>query len=153
MLSQVGKTQLVGFMLRPKFRAKLWLGLGYTHDCDPAVIDWAIASTCTAQGWEPSAIAALATLDRKATDPRLIALAQTQGWPLLGYSAAQLRDYPVPTPSTLVADRVATPSVAEAAALAAAQTIAPPRLLLPKHIWRHPHLPGVVTLAVAIAPP
>ena len=152
MLSQFGKTPLADFMLRPQSRARLWLGLGYTRDCDPAVIDWAIASTCTAQGWEPSAIAALATLDRKAADPRLIALAQTQGWPLIGYSAAQLRAYPVPNPSTLVADRVATPSVAEAAALAAAQTIGTPRLLLPKQIWRHPPLPGIVTLAVAIAP-
>lgn len=137
----------------PQPRARLWLGLGYTSDCDPAVIDWAIASTCTAQGWESSAIAALATLDRKAADPRLIALAQTHSWQLIGYSAAQLRERLVPNPAPTVAAQVATPSVAEAAALEAAQTIGIPRLLLPKQIWRHPQLTGIVTLAVAIAAP
>jgi cobalt-precorrin 5A hydrolase len=152
-MTRVGEGQPADCVPLHQPRARLWLGLGYTSDCDPAVIDWAIASLCTAQGWERGAIAALATLDHKAADPRLIALAQTQGWRLIGYSAAQLRKRPVPNPSPTVAAQAATPSVAEAAALEAAQTVGTPRLLLPKQIWRHPQLPGIVTLAVAIAAP
>ncbi len=62
---------------------------------------------------EPAAVAALATIDRRRLHPALLA----QGLPLVGFSAAQLTTVRVPHPSSVVAEAVGTPSVAEAAAL------------------------------------
>jgi histidinol-phosphate/aromatic aminotransferase/cobyric acid decarboxylase-like protein len=59
----------------------------------------------------------LATLDARAAEPGVVAAAGTRGWPLTGYSAAELAAVEVPAPSSRVAALVGTPSVAEAAAL------------------------------------
>ena len=59
----------------------------------------------------------LATVDSRAAEPGLTGAAARRGWPLTGYSAAQLATVPVPSPSPHVAALVGTPSVAEAAAL------------------------------------
>lgn len=59
----------------------------------------------------------LATLDSRASEPGLTDAAARRGWPLTGYTAAQLATVPVPAPSPRVAALVGTPSVAEAAAL------------------------------------
>jgi cobalamin biosynthesis protein CbiG len=59
----------------------------------------------------------LATLDVRAAEPGIAAAAERRGWPLTGVPAGELAAVPVPNPSARVADRVGTPSVAEAAAL------------------------------------
>jgi histidinol-phosphate/aromatic aminotransferase/cobyric acid decarboxylase-like protein len=59
----------------------------------------------------------LATLDARAAEPGVEAAARTRGWPLTGYTAAELAAVDVPAPSSRVAALVGTPSVAEAAAL------------------------------------
>ncbi|MGY2066115.1 uroporphyrinogen-III C-methyltransferase [Blastococcus sp. SYSU DS0619] len=59
----------------------------------------------------------LATLDTRSAEPGLVAAAARRGWPLTGHPAAELAAVRVPAPSATVADRVGTPSVAEAAAL------------------------------------
>ncbi|HEY0508047.1 MAG TPA: Rv2231c family pyridoxal phosphate-dependent protein CobC [Blastococcus sp.] len=61
----------------------------------------------------------LATLDVRAAEAGVEAAARTRGWPLTGYSAAELAAVDVPAPSSRVAALVGTPSVAEAAALLA----------------------------------
>ncbi|QKW10652.1 threonine-phosphate decarboxylase [Streptomyces sp. NA04227] len=62
-------------------------------------------------------VAALATLDTKATEPALVAVAARLGVPLLAYSAARLAAVRVPHASDAALSAVGTPSVAEAAAL------------------------------------
>lgn len=62
-------------------------------------------------------IAEVASIDIKADEPGLHALAQRQGWNLSFYSAEQLAKIPVPNPSETVRCHTGTPSVSEAAAL------------------------------------
>ena len=62
----------------------------------------------------------IATVDRKATEPAIVELAAALGVPLRAFSADVLAAVPVPNPSGIVEAAVGTPSVAEAAALAAA---------------------------------
>lgn len=82
-------------------------------------------------------------------------LAQRRGWALAGFSAEQLNSIAVPHPAAAVAAATGTASVAEAAALAAADLVneqaSGPPLYLPKQIVRLPDQPGAVTLAVAQA--
>ncbi|MGY1883670.1 uroporphyrinogen-III C-methyltransferase [Blastococcus sp. SYSU DS0753] len=59
----------------------------------------------------------LATLDTRVREPGLVDAAARRGWPLAGHPAEALAGVRVPAPSGAVADRVGTPSVAEAAAL------------------------------------
>jgi len=70
----------------------------------------------------------LASIDLKRDEPGLLALAERWHLPLRFFPAAELRDVPVPNPSSVVAGAVGTPSVAEAAALLASQG----ELLVPK---------------------
>jgi cobalamin biosynthesis protein CbiG len=59
----------------------------------------------------------LATLAARAGEPGIAGAAAARGWPLVGYTAAELAPVMVPNPSEAVAARVGTGSVAEAAAL------------------------------------
>jgi histidinol-phosphate aminotransferase len=68
-------------------------------------------------GLEPSAIAAIATVDSKAGEPGLVELAASLGVPLAPHSASELAEVTAPHPSPVVEAALGTPSVAEAAAL------------------------------------
>jgi cobalt-precorrin 5A hydrolase/precorrin-3B C17-methyltransferase len=68
-------------------------------------------------------VRALATADIKADEPAILALAHEFGWPVRTFSAAELSEETVPTPSETVRAAVGTPSVAEAAALRAAREL------------------------------
>ncbi|MDQ1742958.1 MAG: histidinol-phosphate aminotransferase [Pseudonocardiales bacterium] len=68
-------------------------------------------------GIEASTVAAIATVDSKAREPALVELAASLGVPLVAHPAAALAGVAVPHPSAVVEAAVATPSVAEAAAL------------------------------------
>ncbi|WP_194814504.1 cobalamin biosynthesis protein [Nocardia sp. XZ_19_385] len=61
----------------------------------------------------------LATIDRRAAEPGLLAVAAELGVPVRGYSAAELDLIAVPNPAGRTRDAVGTASVAEAAALLA----------------------------------
>jgi cobalt-precorrin 5A hydrolase len=82
----------------------------------------------------------LATLDARAAEVGVVAAAAARGWPLTGHPAAELARVPVPSPSHRVAERVGTPSVAEAAALLGGGT-----LLVGKTVH------GRVTVAVSVS--
>ncbi|MEU4244206.1 cobalamin biosynthesis protein [Actinoplanes sp. NPDC026619] len=86
----------------------------------------------------------LATLDRRAAEDGVRELAATHGWELVSFVAAELGAHDVPHKSERIAAAVGTPSVAEAAALAAAGPGA--ELVLPKRVYS-----GVV-VAVAATP-
>ena len=71
-------------------------------------------------GAQPGSVRALATVDRRADEPGIVAAARHHGWPLVTHPATTLRHVAVPTPSDVVDAHVGTPSVAEAAALLSA---------------------------------
>ena len=59
----------------------------------------------------------LATLATRAAEPGIAGAAAERGWRVTGYSAVELAQIRVPSPSDAVAEAVGTASVAEAAAL------------------------------------
>lgn len=71
-------------------------------------------------GLHAGAVGLVATVEAKRHEPAVVALAHTLGVPLRVLPAGLLAAVPVPNPSAVVAAAVGTPSVAEAAALAAA---------------------------------
>ena len=107
----------------------LTLGLGLAHQAGPVeeVISQ-IASQLAAHGYSLTAVHDIATIDVKADEPVVEHLRQ-EGYPVRFFTAEQLSEVDVPTPSTTVEKHVGTPSVCEAAALLAADG---GRLLLPK---------------------
>lgn len=131
----------------------LWLGIGCERGTDPALITAAIESACRTQHFSLAAIAGVGTLDLKADEVGLLQVCQVQSWPLVCFTAEQLQAISVPNPSAVVAAEVGTPSVAEAAALLAAQSQAelPEQVTLqvPKQIVRDPAYAGAVTVAIA----
>lgn len=146
----------------------LWIGIGCERGTPQALISAAIAQVCQHHGLALGAIAGIATLDLKADEVGLVTLCQGQQWPMVCFSPEQLRTIPVPHPSAVVAQAVGTPSVAEAAAIAAAwnhsrpwndfasplETTGPKSsapLLVSKQVIRDPNSAGAVTVAIAQA--
>ena len=73
----------------------------------------------------------MATIDRRADVVRTVAA--RRGWRLVLFTATELAGREVPHPSAETADRVGTPSVAEAAALLAAGPAA--EIIVPKRVY------------------
>jgi cobalt-precorrin 5A hydrolase/precorrin-3B C17-methyltransferase len=104
-------------LLRPP---SLVLGIGSSTGADVDAL-WELATRALAEaGVTGSAVGAVATLDRKAREPAIVALGRRFGVPLRTFDTVSLAAVEVPNPSRVVADAVGTPSVAEAAALLAA---------------------------------
>ena len=135
----------------------LWLGIGCERDTPAVLISAAVDAVLQQYQLAPAAIAGVASLDLKADEPGLLAFCAAQQLPLHCFNAETLKDCPVPNPSTVVAQAVGTPSVAEAAALTAAAQVAialqpdAPSLIAPKQIFRQDGIAGAVTVAVAQA--
>ena len=104
-------------LLRPP---SLVLGVGSSRNADRDGLARAVEESLAAAGVSASSVAAVATVDLKAEEPAIVALAAELGVPLETFPAGVLAAQSVPNPSTVVADAVGTPSVAEAAALLAA---------------------------------
>jgi cobalt-precorrin 5A hydrolase/precorrin-3B C17-methyltransferase len=102
--------------LRPP---SLVVGVGSSRGADPQRLSDLVSSTLRRAGLHPASVATVATLDLKADEPAIVALAQAHGVDLRTFAADALKEIPVPTPSDVVAGAVGTPSVAEAAAPAA----------------------------------
>jgi cobalamin biosynthesis protein CbiG len=95
---------------------RLVVGIGARAGVRKEELDQAIDLALAAVGRHRDEVAALATLDRKAAEPEMAGLAGENGWELLGFTASELAEIPVPRPSATVLARTGTPSVAEAAA-------------------------------------
>jgi cobalt-precorrin 5A hydrolase/precorrin-3B C17-methyltransferase len=95
-------------------------GIGASRGAPADDILAAIRSALREAGLAPESLAALATVDIKAVEPGILAAADALGLPLRTFPADGLAAIDVPTPSDVVRAAVGTPSVAEAAALAAA---------------------------------
>ncbi|MEU6017361.1 precorrin-3B C(17)-methyltransferase [Streptomyces sp. NPDC047515] len=111
-------------VLRP---ASLAVGVGASKDAPAAEVVGLIRDALREAGLSPLSIAELVTVDAKADEPGIVAAASQLGVPLRTYAADELARIEVPNPSGAPLAAVGTPSVAEAAALAAGG-----ELLVPK---------------------
>ncbi|MBW4679570.1 MAG: precorrin-3B C(17)-methyltransferase [Microcoleus vaginatus WJT46-NPBG5] len=133
----------------------LWVGIGCERGTSRQLIETAIQQVFKTHQLALKAIAGIATIDIKADEVGIIELCQDWQLPLKTFPAETLRGISVPTPSTIVEAEVGTPSVAEAAAIAAGNAFSHPlmpaqnSLLIPKQIYRDPEQPGAVTIAIA----
>jgi len=126
----------------------LWLGIGCERGTSTELIAYAIQQSCQSANLVMEAIAGIATIDLKADEVGLLAVCGNK-WPLKTFSAEELQSIVVPNPSQVVAAEVGTPSVAEAAALKAANS---QQLLVEKQIFRAEQIDnssGAVTVAIA----
>ena len=131
----------------------LWVGIGCERGTSRQLIEAAIEQVFLENQLAEGAIAGITTIDLKADEIGLVELCRDRNLPLRTLSADILRNIAVPNPSIVVETEVGTPSVAEAAALYAANT---QTLLVPKQIFKappssHPLVKGAVTVAIAQA--
>ena len=103
--------------MRPR---SLVLGVGSSSGAHPEALHRLAIGTLREAGLSIDAVGCVATVDRKAAEPAIVELAAALGVPLRAFPADVLAAVPVPNPSGIVEAAVGTPSVAEAAALAAA---------------------------------
>ena len=132
----------------------LWLGIGCERGTNLSVIERQLKRVLDDHGLALSAIAGLASIDRKSDEQALLDLSEHHGWPLRLFDADTLRNVPVPNPSEAVAREMGTASVAEAAARLAAgwrpEDPGAAELLVPKSIeGAVNHERGAATLAIA----
>ncbi|MDI2126704.1 cobalamin biosynthesis protein [Yinghuangia seranimata] len=99
----------------------LVVGVGASRGVSYDELADTLAAALAAAALEASAVGTVATLDGKRGEPGIHALAEALGAELVWLPAEVLANVPVPTPSDVVRAAVGTPSVAEAAALAAAR--------------------------------
>ncbi|MFN9175507.1 MAG: precorrin-3B C(17)-methyltransferase [Synechocystis sp.] len=99
----------------------LWIGLGCVRGTSFELIDQALHQVLQAANLSPLAIAGIASVDLKADEVGLLELGETYHWPFFTFAADHLKTQSIPNPSPVVEAEVGTPSVAEAAALTAAQ--------------------------------
>ncbi|GAQ61496.1 cobalamin biosynthesis protein CbiG [Streptomyces scabiei] len=123
------------------------VGVGASRGVPVAEVVGLIEDVLREAGLPSGAVAALATVDRKAGEPGLVRAAARLGVPLVTYSARELAAVEVPHPSDLPLAALGTPSVAEAAAL-----VGGGELLVPKRKSAPADgRPARVTCAVASA--
>lgn len=100
--------------------ASLVLGVGSSSVADAAGIRALVARSLAAAGLARESVGLVATVDLKADEPGIVALAAELGVELRTFPAEALAGVDVPNPSPVVQAEVGTPSVAEAAARLAA---------------------------------
>lgn len=117
------------------------VGLGCDRGTPLATLQQALDEALALAGVRLGDVAAAASIDLKADEPGLLALAAQHGWPLTFYTPEQLAAVPVPNPSETVRKYTGSPSVSEAAALLTAasqagQALPVTALLVEKHKYR-----------------
>ena len=121
-------------------RCRIAVGLGCDRGTPLATLERAVAEALALAGVQLADVAAAGSIDLKADEVGLLALAAQHGWPLTFYSAAHLAAVTVPNPSETVRKYTGSPSVSEAAALLAAsasgQALPAAALLVEKHKHR-----------------
>lgn len=94
---------------------ELVVGIGFRTDATASDIVDAVG-----RWWDSAAVAALATIDRRADHPGLRSAAAQLDVPVVVFTATELAAVPVPNPSKHSLEHLGTGSVAEAAAILAA---------------------------------
>lgn len=117
-------------------------GMGCRRGKTQATLEAALQNACAAAGIDPRALAAVASVDRKADEPGLITLAASRGVPFLTFSAETLRAVPgIFSSSGFARETVGVDNVCERAAVAAGG-----KLICRKTVW------DGVTVALAERP-
>jgi cobalamin biosynthesis protein CbiG len=124
----------------------LWVGVGCQRGVSKFAIQQAIEWVFAQHDLDLATIAGIATLDRKANEPGLVDYCLELGVALKIYRPERLNSVTVDRSSRSIFAFVGTASVAEAAALCAAQTDI---LLVPKQKFRLDLTSGWVTIAIA----
>ncbi|MEV5574002.1 precorrin-3B C(17)-methyltransferase [Spirillospora sp. NPDC052269] len=109
----------------------LVVGIGSARGVSSAEVGELIDRTLAEAGLAPESVRCVATIDLKADEQGILSAARERGWDVVTYPAEALADVDlpdpsdvaVPDPSAVVRAEVGTPSVAEASALHAAQTL------------------------------
>ncbi|HET9555262.1 MAG TPA: cobalamin biosynthesis protein [Anaeromyxobacteraceae bacterium] len=131
-------------LYRPR---SLVLGVGCDRGAPPELVARGVAELLHRHGLSLGAVGAVATVDLKADEAALLALASSLGVPLRSYAAAALDAVPgTENPSARVLRLVGTRGVCEPAALLASGAA---RLVVPKTVYREPGERRAMTLAVA----
>ena len=101
---------------------RLVVGVGCDRGCPTDVLGALVRQTIEQAGLAADSIACIASIDRKADEPAIHALAETLGVPARFFSREALlrEEHRLPNPSATVKREVGVAGVAEAAALAAA---------------------------------
>ncbi|MGZ4541260.1 MAG: precorrin-3B C(17)-methyltransferase [Blastococcus sp.] len=102
-------------VLRPR---SLVVGVGASRGAPADEIDALVDAALTEAALSPLSVRHIATVDAKAAEPGIVAMAARRGWQVVTYEAGQLAEVAVPNPSEAARQAVGTPSVAEASALA-----------------------------------
>ena len=108
------------------------LGIGCDRGTPVETIERAVQEALTCAGAALGDVVTVASIDLKADEVGLLALARQHGWTIRFHAAAALAVVPVPNPSETVRKHTGTPSVSEAAALLEAGADAS-HLLVEKH--------------------
>jgi cobalt-precorrin 5A hydrolase / precorrin-3B C17-methyltransferase len=124
----------------------LWIGLGCERNTSTELIETAIDETCQTYHFATEAIAGIASIDLKADEVGILEVCQKRHLVFKTFTAEQLDQVEVPTPSEVVKQEVGTSSVAEAAAVLAGKN-----LLISKQIFKSDSSSGGVTIAIAQA--
>ncbi len=111
---------------RPYLRPARVAGLGCARGAGEGELAEILEAALARTGWRMESLTALASLDLKADETGLRALAARLGLPLITFPATRLADLAprLANPSPVVAAAVGCPGVAEGAALAAAEGLA-----------------------------
>ena len=109
----------------------LWIGVGCERGTSSQLIETAIDETCKTYHLSIEAIAGIVSIDLKADEIGILEVCRRRNLAFKTFDASQLNQVEVPTPSEVVAQEVGTPSVAEAAAILAGDT-----LLVSKQIFK-----------------
>ena len=132
---------------RPK---SLVVGIGCDRNTPPDLVARGLRTLFARHGLSPKCVKAIASIDVKADELALVALADELGVPLRFFDAATLDASPnIATPSEMVKKHVGTRGVCEPAALLAAGTS---ELLVPKQVYTEEGAGRSMTLAVARVP-
>jgi cobalt-precorrin 5A hydrolase/precorrin-3B C17-methyltransferase len=152
----VEKTPNVNIPCLTWYPRVLWVGIGCERDTSPSLLESALTEIFEKYNLELKAIASLATIETKADEMCILALADKWHLPVQTFSSEELKEISVPNPSSIVQEKVGTSSVAEASAIKAAllpnlleNQVKLPNLIVPKQIIRKEGEKGTVTLAIA----
>ena len=96
----------------------LTVGIGLAHEASPAQEVWRNIAAGIGRRFRLEAIGGMATADIKRQEP-VVRLLQEEGYDVRFFSAEELSQVEVPSPSDVVCKHVGTPSVSEASAILA----------------------------------
>ncbi len=128
----------------------LWVGIGCERNSSQSLLERALENALAEVGLASEAIAGFASIELKSDEPALLALSKKKSRPIRFFKAEMLAQVSVPNPSEAVKAAVGSSSVAEAAAILAAEKDG--MLLKEKQVYLPlPGEQGAVTIAISQA--